>query len=72
MTEKNQKPFSERLWEFRKQNQLTQVAAAEYLRIKKKTFESWEHGRYEPREPMLTFMLERIDQYKPDDEEDSD
>ncbi len=41
--------LSERLYDWRKQNDLSQSEAALRLKISKRTLQEWEHGRAEPR-----------------------
>ncbi len=43
------KSLSERLYDWRKQNDLSQNEAALKLKISKRTLQEWEHGRSEPR-----------------------
>jgi len=43
------KSLSERLYGWRKQNDLSQSEAALRLKISKRTLQQWEHGRAEPR-----------------------
>lgn len=41
--------LSERLYDWRKRNDLSQSEAALKLKISKRTLQEWEHGRSEPR-----------------------
>ncbi len=43
------KSLSERLYDWRKQNDLSQSEAALRLKISKRTLQEWEQGRSEPR-----------------------
>ena len=43
------KSLSERLYDWRKKNDLSQSEAALTLNISKRTLQEWEHGRAEPR-----------------------
>ncbi len=43
------KSLSERLYDWRKQNDLSQSEAALKLKISKRTLQEWEQGRSEPR-----------------------
>ncbi len=43
------KSLSEQLYDWRKENDLSQSEAAERLKISKRTLQEWEHGRAEPR-----------------------
>ena len=43
------KTLSERLYDWRKKNDLSQSEAALKLKISKRTLQEWEHGRSEPR-----------------------
>jgi DNA-binding transcriptional regulator YiaG len=43
------KSLSERLFDWRKRNDLSQSEAALKLRVSKRTLQEWEHGRAEPR-----------------------
>ena len=45
----SRKSLSERLYDWRKQNDLSQSEAALKLKISKRTLQEWEHGRAEPR-----------------------
>jgi DNA-binding transcriptional regulator YiaG len=42
------KSLSERLFDWRKRNDLSQSEAALKLRVSKRTLQEWEHGRAEP------------------------
>ena len=43
------KSLSERLFDWRERNDLSQSEAALKLRVSKRTLQEWEHGRTEPR-----------------------
>ena len=43
------KSFSERLYDWRMQNDLSQSEAALKFKISKRTLQEWEQGRFEPR-----------------------
>ena len=43
------KSLSERLFDWRERNDLSQREAALKLRVSKRTLQEWEHGRAEPR-----------------------
>ena len=43
------KSLSERLFDWRERNDLSQSEAALKLRVSKRTLQEWEHGRAEPR-----------------------
>ena len=56
------KSLSERLYDWRKQNDLSQSEAALKLKISKCTLQEWEHGRAEPRHlarEAITAVIER-------------
>ncbi|MBA2435498.1 MAG: helix-turn-helix transcriptional regulator [Chthoniobacterales bacterium] len=45
----SRRSLSERLYDWRKKNDLSQSEAALKLKISKRTLQEWEHGRSEPR-----------------------
>ena len=47
------KSLSERLFDWRERNDLSQSEAALKLRVSKRTLQEWEHGRAEPRPEQL-------------------
>jgi DNA-binding transcriptional regulator YiaG len=56
------KSLSERLFDWRQRNDLSQSEAALKLRISKRTLQEWEHGRAEPRHLAWDAIRAVIDQ----------
>jgi DNA-binding transcriptional regulator YiaG len=56
------KSLSERLFDWRQRNDLSQSEAALKLRISKRTLQEWEHGRAEPRHLARDAIRAVIDQ----------
>jgi len=56
------KSLRERLYDWRKENDLSQSEAALKLKISKRTLQEWEHGRAEPRHlarDVITAVIDR-------------
>jgi DNA-binding transcriptional regulator YiaG len=56
------KSLSERLFDWRQRNDLSQSETALKLRISKRTLQEWEHGRAEPRHLAQDAIRAVIDQ----------